>query len=296
MKAKKIVKILFIAIASLLVTVISATGLAALTVHCMAKFYTDGSKAPEAVDGVSLANWMQSIEDDTLLTTIAIPGSHDAGCKDMMWAYQTQNKSIAEQMAVGTRYFDIRVANDGGNLRVFHADLMGDDFMPILSDVSAFLSANPTECLLLDFQHFYGGDAETECKAKTVAAISSVLGDYVLHNDSGLGDLDYVKSLRLGDCRGKCLILWGREDEHVEKDWVFLRDNDEGTREGSVLHSYYQTELNTKSSKAYIVEGLPYYWQQFDLSDGGLFVLQGQLTDNLYVFGPASLEIKHDDI
>ena len=295
MKVKKIVKITLVSVASLLVAVIVATGLAALTEHCMAKFYSDGSRAPEAVAGVSLANWMGAIEDDTLLVNVAIPGSHDAGCKDMMWAYQTQNTSIAEQLTVGTRYFDIRVANDGGNLRVFHADMLGDDFLPILSDIRAFLEANPSECLLLDFQHFYGGEAEVECKAMTIEAIVSILGDRVVHNNTTRGDLDFVKTLRLGDCRGKCLVFWGRDDEHLEKDWIFLRNNDDGTREGSVLHSYYRTEYNTKPSKTYIAEYLPLYWQQFEKSKGGFFVLQGQLTDGKYVFGPADCEVKHDD-
>lgn len=295
MKAKKIVLSILIPIVAVICTVVLAAGIAALTVHCMAKFYSDGSMAPEAADGISLSNWMAAIEDDTLLTTIAMPGSHDAGCKDMMWAYQTQNTSIAEQLDVGTRYFDIRVANDDGNLRVFHADMMGDDFLPILDDIRAFLQENPTECLLLDFQHFFGGEAEADCKDMTIAAIQSVLDDYIVHNTTESDDLTFIKSLHLSDCRGKCLIFWGREDRYIENDWVFLRDNDDGTRANSVLHSYYKTEYNTNPSETYIAEYLPKYWEQFATSEGGFFVLQGQLTDKLYVFGPASLEIKHDD-
>ena len=295
MKAKKILLSIFIPIIAIICTVVLATGIAAFTVHCMARFYTDGSKVPVEEDGVSLSNWMSVIEDSTLMTTIAMPGSHDAGCKDMMWAYQTQNTSIADQLSVGTRYFDIRVANDGGNLRVFHADMLGDDFLPILDDIRAFLDENPSECLLLDFQHFFGGEAEVECKALTVSAIQLKLADYLIHNDTASDDLAFINSLRLGDCRGKCLVFWGRVDQYLENDWMFMRDDDDGTRANSVLHSYYKTEYNTNPSAKYIAEYLPEYWKQFDESNGGFFVLQGQLTDKLYVFGPASLEIKHDD-
>ena len=56
-----------------------------------------------------LSSWMSYVKDDTLLTQTVIPGAHDAGSIGMMWAAETQDKSIGEMLDCGARYFDIRV-------------------------------------------------------------------------------------------------------------------------------------------------------------------------------------------
>jgi len=294
-KSKKILKIALVAVVVLVADIVLAAAIAALAMHVLSRTLSDGSKAPEEQMGLTLDNWMAAIEDDTLVTDIAMGGSHDAGCMDMMWAYQTQNTSIAEQLQAGTRYFDIRVANDAGTLRVFHADLFGPEFLPILADVRAFLEANPSEVLLLDFQHFYGSDAVTDSEERTYDAVKDALSDLAVRNDTGDADLAFIKGLTLADCRGKCIVFWGGDESYCREDWIFLRDNDEGTRAGSTLHSYYRTEYNTRPSSEYIAECLPEYWRRNEESEGGVFVLQGQLTDKLYVFGPANQEVRHAD-
>ena len=294
MKAKRVLLVVLMCILSLLGRLILATAMAAFAMYTMSAIYTDGSTAPEPKNGLSLVNWMQAIEDDTLVTNIAMGGSHDAGCMDMMWAYQTQNTSIAAQLACGTRYFDLRVADDEGTLRIFHADMLGVDFLPILSDIRAFLTNNPSEFVVLDFQHFFNEDV-VDAQKSTFNAVESALSDLAVHNDTDMDDLTFVKSLRLADCRGKCLVFWGRRGQYEQTDWVFLRDDDAGRRPDAALHSYYVTEYNTQSSAKYIADCLPVYWRQYEESNGGLFVLQGQLTDRLYVFGPAYREVSHAD-
>ena len=264
----------------------------ALTVHLIAACYTDGSTAPAEADGVSLRNWMSLVEDDALLTEVAIPGSHDAGCTDMMWAYRTQNTTIAEQLACGTRYFDLRVAYVEDTYRVFHGGKTGPLFEPIVESILAFLKENPSECLLLDFQHFFGEGTVSEDAAYRL--VKEKLEGYAVHNTAGVSDLDFVKSLRLGDARGKCLVFWG-SDHYATENWIFRRDNDEGTVPNSTLHSYYVSAYNKSSSAKYIEEYLPEYWRLYENSEGGFFDLQGQLTDGMLIFGPAVCEVQHDD-
>ena len=294
MKAKKAIKITLIGIAAVVGTIVVATAMAALIMVCLTVFYTDGSELPAERDGLSLDNWMLAVQDDTLLTNVAIPGAHDAECIDMMWAYQTQNTSIEEQLAMGVRYFDIRIANDAGVSRIFHADHMGIEAESVLAAMHEWLLAHPSECLIIDFQHFFG-DKEVGSEQAAYVLAGEYLFDMAVRNNSAQDDLTFVKGLTMADVRGKCLVLWGAEDEITDNNWIFLRDNDDGTRSNGVLRSYYVTEYNSSPSKQYIRDYLPLYWQQYDESDGGLFVLQGQLTDKLYVFGPALQETKHDD-
>jgi len=243
-----------------------------------------------------LSNWMSFAKDDTLLTQTVIPGAHDAGTAGMMWAAETQDKSIGEMLECGTRYFDIRVKKDGDKLVIFHGPIKGVEFAPIVDDIAAFLSANPSEVLLLDFQHFEG-----EGVMEAVDAIlCDKLGENIIRNNMDTDDLTFVKSLTLGSARGKALIFWGNYFNQgsvcsyaSECDYLFQRNNDGGTREGSVLQSYYARKLNTKSSKKYISEAIPEYVKQYMASDGGFFVMQCQLTDPIFIAGPKFLEGTH---
>lgn len=65
-----------------------------------------------------LSSWMSMIEDDTLLTELVIPGSHDSGTKGMNLFAETQDKTYLEQLERGFRYFDTRVMYTGGVLYV----------------------------------------------------------------------------------------------------------------------------------------------------------------------------------
>lgn len=243
-----------------------------------------------------LSNWMSFAKDDTLLTRMVIPGAHDAGTVGMMWAAETQDKSIGEMLECGARYFDIRVKKDGDKLVIFHGPIKGVEFAPIVDDIAAFLSANPGEFLLLDFQHFEGEGV--------MEAVDSILcdklGDRVIKNDTENDDLTFVKSLTLGSARGKALVFWGNFYKQgsvsafaSERNYLFQRNNDGGSRAGSVLQSYYTRKLNTKSSSKYISEAIPEYVEQFKASDGGFFVMQCQLTDPIFIAGPKFLEGTH---
>ncbi len=282
---KKLIRITLISLGTLVLIL----GILALAMFLTTRFYTDGSDLPSEQNGLALDNWMSAIRDDAKMCEIAMPGAHDAGCIDMMWAYQTQNKTIAEQLTMGVRYFDLRTANDEGTLKIYHESFIGVELAPILDAISSFLEQNPTEALLLDFQHFYDEDAIDATKN----ALQQTLGGKVVRNDKGVDDVTFVNSLTLAETRGKCVVFWGSVQGSADSDWLFLRDNDDGTRTGASLHSYYKREYNTQPSKTYIAECLPLYIEQFRQSNGGIFVLQGQLTDKLYVFGPAIHEVLH---
>ena len=232
-----------------------------------------------------LSQWMGMIKDDTLLKNVVIPGAHDAGTKGLPYLAETQDRDTADMLTCGTRYFDLRVSKTkDGELKIYHGPFKGVTLNSVLEDITQFLQANPTEALILDFQHFEG-DAEQDTQAKVVATLPVVKaqGDFV----------QFVDSLTLGEIRGKCLVLWG--DESADGEMFLRRNNNEGTVEHSALHSYYAVKLNKKSSTTYIKEVLPYYIERYKQDDRkGLFVLQGQLTDGLFIFGPHFREATHN--
>lgn len=243
------------------------------------------SLAFAACDGIELRNpddaieqlssWMSMIEDDTLLTELVIPGSHDSGTMGMAFVAETQSKTYAEQLAAGFRYFDTRVMYTGGDFYMYHAYKGEMKYSQVLDDVDAFLAVNPSETVILDFQWTDGGNDKG-----IFDMLEEKLGDKLI-NVEGDSALEFVKALTLGEARGKCLIFVGQNQSQLTRPYQIARDNDCTEREGSALRSYYVTKYNEASSEEYIEKYIPEYIEMFKNSKGGMFVLQGQLTYGL---------------
>lgn len=274
-------------------TVLALLGVLVVAIGVLAAVIGFGSMAVYKDDGYvknDLADWMRYAEDSALVKNLVLPGSHDAGSEGMMYMGKTQKDTLEGQLLRGARYFDIRVTEDDGELKIFHGPLKGDVYVSFLEEIDAFLTSYPTEGLLLDFQHF-GEGAHDE----TMTVLEEKLGSERLlkKKDPAKSDLDFVDGLTLGELRGKCLVTVGVEAEKRTKDFEFVRDKDSEKREGSVLSSPYDATLNKLPSDKYIEYGLKAYLAARAASPEGLFVLQGQLTDGFTVFGPAYREGQH---
>lgn len=239
------------------------------------------------------AQWMKYIKDDAPLTQLVMPGSHDSATAGMMWMAETQDKSVYDQLLCGTRYLDLRVNKKNDEYFICHSIINGQKLSRVLNEVVAFLDENPSEVLFLDFQKFYGDG----CENTLFPYLREVLGDRILSNDTGLSTSDFVSSLTLNDARGKCLIFWGKPYVVPEEEYnsIFVRDIDMQPRLNSVVHSYYLRSNNTKPSGKYIDEILPEYIELYKKQGSGFFILQGQLTDPVFIVGPKVMEATHND-
>lgn len=267
-------KLVLICLSAVLLLVICAVGVLIVIAN---------SQNDNSVPTKELSQWMSMIKDETLLKNVVIPGAHDAGTKGLPYLAETQDRNTADMLACGTRYLDLRVSKTKeGKLKIYHGPFKGVILDSVLEQITQFLDNNPTETLILDFQHFENG-AEQNTKTKVSALpVVKAQGDFV----------QFVDNLTLGDVRGKCLILWGADSADGE---IYLRrNNDAGTIDESALQSYYEGNLNKKSSSTYVKEALPHYINLYKQQSSGLFVLQGQLTDGLFVFGPHFREATHN--
>ncbi|XP_070817609.1 PI-PLC X domain-containing protein 1 [Chaetodon trifascialis] len=141
---------------------------------------------------LSCQDWMSALPEqlwDTPLTNLAIPGSHDAMsyCLDInsplvrsesdlfrlldglfycftrpvifKWA-TTQDKSIEEQLSMGIRFFDLRVAhkpNDSSSDLYFtHVIYTHLTVLETLVSVATWLESHPKEIVILACSHFEG--------------------------------------------------------------------------------------------------------------------------------------------
>jgi len=70
------------------------------------------------------SNWMSHISGDLKLNQINIPGTHDSGMYSVKELYrsfaQTQDKNIIQQLEMGVRYFDLRLAWSNNDIIISH--------------------------------------------------------------------------------------------------------------------------------------------------------------------------------
>ncbi len=250
------------------------------------------------IGGRDMSSWMAYVDDGVPISELIMPGSHDAGTCTVNWLGRTQGYSVADQLNMGARYFDLRVNKTVDGYFMYHSMFDGERFDDVLSAITSFISEKRTETLILDFQHFKGGS-----KPDVLAMLEDALVErgLAVENGTEMSDLEYISTVSLGDVRGRCVILFGGGDElAAEHGFIFSRNDDGCTRLGQALNSCYIGEYNKMGSRDFIETALPFYYRSAEEKIGsegfkGLFVLQGQLTDGLLIFGPYSKEKSHGE-
>lgn len=118
----------------------------------------------EAAD-VRAVNWMENVPDETKLSSMSIPGTHDSCTQnvDMRYFFQCQDASIATQLKYGYRYLDMRLVlekRSGQETLVLKHNIarckVSDSpfsrtltLADVLKDVYAFLDEHPNETVIM---------------------------------------------------------------------------------------------------------------------------------------------------
>jgi hypothetical protein len=213
----------------------------------------------------------------------------------MVWLGETQQFNIDEQLQMGVRYFDLRVKKVEDKYVIFHSIINGVEFLPILDSIKTFITENPTETLLLDFQHFEGNS-----QADVYNFITEYLynNNLLVVNDTDLSDLEFISNLKIKDARGKCIIFWGDRSSDLSN-YTFLRNNDGCSRSDMSLNSYYISDYHYNDFDYLVEVAYPIYFEniknKISNESKGIFVLQAQLTDGNLIFGPYSKEKTNDE-
>lgn len=243
-----------------------------------------------------LSHWMSDLPDDKKLTDLIIPGSHDSGTLGLLWAGETQNYSLSQQLLCGVRYFDIRIGKIHDSYRIFHSIANGDSFDNVIEAMYDFIKKHPTEVILLDFQHFKGNSQD---HVREVLEQTFLSENLLVSNTTPLTNLAFIHQLTLGDVRGKCIAFWGDRD-YPEYPYLFKRNDNECTFENMCLDSYYIAPLHKRDSATLLHKAHSIYFDRANQlrcqESNGIFVLQSQLTDGIVIRGPWSREKKHDPL
>ncbi len=270
MAKKKILRIVLVAVLALVLV----AGGAVFGIFWSVIFDANDATISPMVQEETFADWMSYLNEDTKMTDVIMPGSHDAGCVDMNNMYSTQMSGFYDQLVVGTRYFDVRVWKRDGKFGFVHgnSDSYGTSkasdliVKEELQDIKDFLIANPTEIVILDMQHTW-----QESEQESLDLFLEVLGrDNCLTTEDFAGS---IADVTVGDMRslGKNVIIVHKNETIVSKDdAVFSREKHIYSPYTRAGHITKDTEEFLQTLDKYILDSMQY--------TEAFFVLQSQMT------------------
>ena len=172
------------------------------------------------------SEWMKQIGDDTLLSQISIPGTHDTAANKLNLEnykksfhiispdkitrlYRAQSIDIKNQLMMGIRYLDIRLKSDG---KVYHSDYPTDkNFKQVVDTVKQFLTDYPSETVIMRIKDEAKSDGVT---------ISAFLNQMFLKYKDLFSKLNKVPTMK--EIRGK--IIPFIEIKNFNKDYFTWED------------------------------------------------------------------------
>ncbi|MDR7278350.1 phosphatidylinositol-specific phospholipase C [Catenuloplanes atrovinosus] len=112
-------------------------------------------------------DWMARVPGATSIAAMSIPGTHETlSIHGGTWTQTQENHgnsgaTLTAQLDAGIRVIDVRARINSGNTFTIHhgATYQNANFDDVLTVLSAFLSAHPTETVIMRFKH--------ECTAQT---------------------------------------------------------------------------------------------------------------------------------
>ena len=159
-------------------------------------------------------SWMKQVDDDTDISNITIPGTHDSATCFVQVPYlaKCQVIPIDKQLECGYRYLDIRLKVKDNKLYLVHGPCAcKTDIAPWsdnleLSDVLemcyTFLDNNPSETVIFAIK--------SEDKNQDISQFQTLLNSYIQKDTSKWLLTNTIPTLK--ECRGKCVLVRRFED------------------------------------------------------------------------------------
>lgn len=169
----------------------------------------------------SYETWMANLPDDTYVSQISLPGTHDAGAYPSTSALddalaQTQYVDIENQLNAGIRVLDFRpkYITSSGAFNIAHGYVTYEDrtFDYVFNMAKAWLAEHPTEFIIVQLKNEFGSDTDSQTGWQTNMRnkLLSIAEDYRIDA--------FDPKMTLKDARGKILFL--------SRDFYVGTDND----------------------------------------------------------------------
>lgn len=208
------------------------------------------------------SSWMASLDPNALITQISIPGTHDSAANadrcDGAPFCRAQTYGFTNQLKMGVRFFDIRLAYEDGDLRFHHSIYyLNLNFKAVINVVKAHLADNQSEFVI-----FLIKQEHSDVSADTFwARVSEQIGDYP-------EELFYLKKSvpNVAEAAGKIIIMARNKSTYPQGYHVEWTDN-------TVHYEGYDSDLR------YVVE------DHYSLATVGTDTKFAEVAQNFYLAG-----------
>jgi 1-phosphatidylinositol phosphodiesterase len=175
---------------------------ALLPVTCRQTPVTPAARAPlPAGSSISLSDWMSAQNPDTLLSALSIPGAHDAAAthEPLAGTAACQTLALAEQLALGIRFLDIRCRHVRDSFAIYHGVIDQQlTFDQVEATCRQFLTQHPTECIIMSLK-------EESTAIENTRSFAQTFDNYVAPNPTLWYLADGVPTLR--QAAGKIILF-----------------------------------------------------------------------------------------
>lgn len=233
-------------------------------------------------------SWMGQVKGDVTLNRLMLPGSHDAGMSELHHCFppigagpftQTQSGGFGKQLRDGSRYFDVRVDHDHGELVTYHRSgphgCNGQSLEPALDQVVAFLQEHRTETAIFVFSHIR--KYEDHDPSDTKRRIDELLAEYAAFIYTSDAPAPNLAELALDAVRGKMILVFDY-DEYVDPATGRFRYTSGDAAQADANLTVYDEYSNTDSYGVMSEDQLT-KWRRHAVEGGNrLFLLSWTLT------------------
>ncbi len=213
--------------------------------------------------------WVSYIKDEVKITSLVIPGAHNAGSYGMMKMAECQKDDLFTQFEYGMRQFCLRLnTTKKGDIVLSHGLSKGDLFENALKDIKKMLDTSDGEILLLDIREYYDqkiGPFTLKYKADK-NKIDSLLEKYIEPEKYAFYDFDDISEVTVGDIR------------RAKKKYILINENEDYKYSKSCNQIRpWEQDVNGAKAERFAAETLRFF---DDYKTDGLYWFQLQQTPN----------------
>lgn len=166
--------------------------------------------------GYDLKTWMGSVPDNTWLSGMTVPGTHDSCARSNVPFVRTQYLSITQQLALGIRFFDLRLRrHDDDKLYCYHGGMpiglpKGLSFDDVMGQVWDFIGpegGRATETVLISINNDDKSKEQKQTPQTFYNAVKNTIESTPTWDDGEKRWYVEPVTAKLGDVRGKAVLL-----------------------------------------------------------------------------------------
>ena len=160
---------------------------------------------------IGVSQWMASLSGSTRINALTIPGTHDSGAQIGSEFVRCQTLNIRQQLDSGIRFLDMRfkvVSRNGIAMDVYHGFVdMGLKSEDVFNAVEEFLTANPTECVLMHVREEETSDVTGETPLTVLNQMAESRPDLFWRSTETTFERHSTNCPMLDDVRGKIVLV-----------------------------------------------------------------------------------------